>query len=158
MAAIRRRGRLIAGVDQNTLLLGYANPLHGQRIEGFEIDLLHELSRALFGRPNRIDYHALTTAERLSAVQNGTVDIVVDAFTITCYRATQGQLLVGLPLGRAAGARAVRFARAVAERPARQARLRDAELDLDRRADKYPGVIPYPRHPAHRLPRRPAAR
>ena len=47
----RRRGRLIAGVDQNTLLLGYANPLHRQRIEGFEIDLLHELSRALFGSP-----------------------------------------------------------------------------------------------------------
>jgi polar amino acid transport system substrate-binding protein len=87
--AIRRRGRLIAGVDQNTLLLGYANPLHGQRIEGFEIDLLHELSRALFGTPNRIEFRALTTAERLSAVKAGTVDIVADAFTINCYRATQ---------------------------------------------------------------------
>ncbi len=89
VAAIRRRGRLRAGVDQNTLLLGYANPLHHQNIEGFEIDLLHELSRALFGSPNRIEYHALTTAERLTAVQDGTVDVVADAVTINCYRATQ---------------------------------------------------------------------
>lgn len=87
--AIRRRGRLRAGVDQNTLLLGYANPLHGERIEGFEIDLLRELSRALFGSPDRIDFRALTTAERLSAVRDGTVDIVADAFTINCYRASK---------------------------------------------------------------------
>ena len=87
VAAIRRRGRLRAGIDQNTLLLGYANPLHQQNIEGFEIDLLHELSRALFGHPNRIEYHALTPSERLSAAQNGTVDIVADAVTINCSRA-----------------------------------------------------------------------
>lgn len=87
--AIRQRGHLIAGVDQNTLLLGYANPLHLERIEGFEIDLLREISRALFGRPDRIDFHALTTAQRRSAVQDGTVDIVADAYTITCFRKTQ---------------------------------------------------------------------
>ena len=89
VAAIRRRGHLIAGVDQNTLLLGYANPLHRQHIEGFEIDLLHELSRALFGKPNRIVFHALTTSERFSAVQDGTVDVVADAVTINCSRAAQ---------------------------------------------------------------------
>jgi polar amino acid transport system substrate-binding protein len=87
--AIRHRGHLIAGVDQNTLLLGYANPLRDQRIEGFEIDLLRELSRALFGRPDRVDFRALTTAERQKAVQDGAVDIVADAFTITCERVSQ---------------------------------------------------------------------
>jgi polar amino acid transport system substrate-binding protein len=87
--AIRRRGFLVAGVDQNTLLLGYANPLHDQRLEGFEIDLLRQISQALFGRPDRIHFHALTTAERRSAVQDRAVDIVADAYTINCYRATQ---------------------------------------------------------------------
>jgi len=86
---IRRRGYLIAGVDQNTLLLGYANPLHGQRIEGFEIDLLHQLSGALFGSPGHIKFRALTTAERAQAVQDGTVDVLADAFTITCGRLKQ---------------------------------------------------------------------
>jgi polar amino acid transport system substrate-binding protein len=83
---IRRRGYLRAGVDQNTLLLSYANPLKGQRIEGFEIDLLRQISRALFGRPDRVQRRALTTAERQDAVQKGTVDILADAFTITCTR------------------------------------------------------------------------
>jgi polar amino acid transport system substrate-binding protein len=86
---IRRRASLIAGVDQNTLLLGYANPLHRQRIEGFEIDLLHELSTALFGQPDRIEFRALTTAGRLQAVQDGTVDILADAVTINCERVQQ---------------------------------------------------------------------
>jgi len=86
---IRRRGYLIAGVDQNTLLLGYANPLHKQHIEGFEIDLLRELSRALFGRPVPVRFRALTTSERAEAVQNGDVDVLADGFSITCGRLKQ---------------------------------------------------------------------
>jgi polar amino acid transport system substrate-binding protein len=86
---VRRRGHLIAGVDQNTLLLSYANPLHEQRIEGFEIGLLRQISRALFGRPDKIRFHALTTSERRSAVEDGTVDILADAYSITCWRARQ---------------------------------------------------------------------
>ncbi len=89
MAAIQGRGHLIAGVNQNALLLGYANPLHGDRIEGFEIDLLHQLSTALFGRPDRITLRALTIPERITAVRDGQVDIVADEFTITCERAQQ---------------------------------------------------------------------
>jgi polar amino acid transport system substrate-binding protein len=85
MAAIERRGVLVAGVDQNTLLFSYFSPLDG-RFHGFEIDLLHELARAIFGNPNRIRFVALTTAQRLTAVQNGTVDVVADAVTITCPR------------------------------------------------------------------------
>ena len=88
MATIARRGELVAGVDQNTLLLAYLNPINGQ-LEGFEIDLLRELSRALFGDPDRIEFKALTTSQRLGAVQNGTVDVVADAFSVTCWRRTQ---------------------------------------------------------------------
>ena len=63
MARIQRRGRLIAGVDQNTLLFAYFNT-GDAAIEGFEVDLLHELSRAIFGNPNRIQFKAITTAQR----------------------------------------------------------------------------------------------
>jgi polar amino acid transport system substrate-binding protein len=88
MAKIQRRGYLIAGVDQNTLLFAYFNPLDNQ-LEGFEIDLLHQLARAILGNPNAIHYRAVTTAERVSAVQDGSVDIVADAMTMTCQRRTQ---------------------------------------------------------------------
>jgi polar amino acid transport system substrate-binding protein len=87
MATIARRGKLVAGVDQNTLLFAYRNPVDGQ-LEGFEIDMLRELARALFGDPDKVEFKALTTAQRIPAVQGGTVDVVADAVSITCYRRT----------------------------------------------------------------------
>ncbi len=87
MAQIQHRGYLVAGVDQNTLLFSYFNPLDG-RLEGFEVDLLRNLALAIFGdaNPGRIHFRAITTSERVSAVQTGSVDIVADAMTITCAR------------------------------------------------------------------------
>jgi polar amino acid transport system substrate-binding protein len=90
MARIEHRGYLIAGVDQNTKLLEYLNPLdHPPQFEGFEIDMLRQIARAIFGNPDAIKFVALTTDERISAVQKGTVDIVADAVTITCERKTE---------------------------------------------------------------------
>ncbi len=88
MAAIQRRGYLIAGVDQNTLLFAYFNPLDGQ-LEGFEIDLVRRLAQAIFGDPSKVRFKAITTAERVPAVRDGTVDVVADAMTITCSRRKQ---------------------------------------------------------------------
>lgn len=85
MAAIQRKGYLVAGVDENTLLFAYYNPLH-RRIEGFEIDLLRQIAQAIFGNPNRIRFRAITTAQRIPVVQAGQVNIVADAMTITCAR------------------------------------------------------------------------
>jgi polar amino acid transport system substrate-binding protein len=85
MARIQQRGRLIAGVDQNTLLFAYFNPVAG-RLQGFEIDLVHELARAIFGDPTKVTFKVITTAERIPVVQDGTVDVVVDAMTMTCER------------------------------------------------------------------------
>jgi polar amino acid transport system substrate-binding protein len=85
MDRIRKRGRLIAGVDQNTLLFAYLNPSTA-RIEGFEVDLLREVARAIFGDPDRLDLRAVTTDQRLSVVRSGKVDIVADAMTVNCQR------------------------------------------------------------------------
>jgi polar amino acid transport system substrate-binding protein len=88
MRSIQRRGKLVAGVDQNTLLFSYLNPFTG-RIEGFEVDMLRQLAKAIVGNPNAIELKAITTAERLPFVQHDQVDIVADAITITCARRRQ---------------------------------------------------------------------
>lgn len=89
MARIQHRGYLTAGVDQNTLLFAYFNPLHG-RLEGFEIDLLKQLADAIFGnKAGDVHFKVITTAERLAAVRDGRVDVVADAMTITCERRRQ---------------------------------------------------------------------
>lgn len=88
MRKIQERGRLIAGVDQNTLRLSYLNPFDGH-LEGFEIELLHRIAQALLGSPRKIEFRVITSKDRTEAVQKGSVDIVADAFTITCYRRRQ---------------------------------------------------------------------
>jgi polar amino acid transport system substrate-binding protein len=85
MKTIQDRGRLIAGVSADTLLLGSRNPLNGQ-IEGFDIDMLKAVSKAIFGDPNKIEYRVITTAQRIPALQDGSVDIVARAMTINCAR------------------------------------------------------------------------
>jgi polar amino acid transport system substrate-binding protein len=82
MAAIRARGYLIAGVDLTLFHLSYENPLDGQ-IEGFNIDMLHAISTAIFGSPDRIRFVSLQDAARLPAVESGAVDIVAQPTTVT---------------------------------------------------------------------------
>ncbi|MEE4542966.1 glutamate ABC transporter substrate-binding protein [Streptomyces sp. V4-01] len=85
MADIVARGRLIAGVDQNSYLFGYRDPLTGQ-LDGFEIQLLRRISTALFGSPDRIQFRTITSARRIPVLTEHSVDIVVDSMTINCDR------------------------------------------------------------------------
>ena len=85
MRRIQDRGRLIAGVSADTRLLGARNPVSG-KIEGFDIDLLHAVSQAIFGEPNRIEYRVITAAQREPLLQDKSVDIVARNMTINCAR------------------------------------------------------------------------
>ena len=85
METIQKRGRLIAGVSSDTMLLGSRNPLNG-RIEGFDIEMLRAISKAIFGNPDKIEFRVITTAQRIPVLTDGSVDVVARAMTITCAR------------------------------------------------------------------------
>ncbi|MFU8872881.1 glutamate ABC transporter substrate-binding protein [Micromonospora sp. SL4-19] len=85
MARIAERGRLVVGVDQNNYRFGYRDPGTGELV-GFEIDLAHEIARAIFGDPGKVLFRAVKTAEREQAVQTGAVDIVIRSMTMNCDR------------------------------------------------------------------------
>jgi polar amino acid transport system substrate-binding protein len=87
MRTIQRRkpGKLIVGVDQNSLGLGYYDP-DTRRMVGFDIEVVREVARAIFGDPHRIVFKAMSTQQRVSAVEDGDVDIVASAFSISCTR------------------------------------------------------------------------
>ena len=84
MAAIQRRGYLIAGVDQNTLGFGYREP--NNKIEGFDVDIVRAIATAIFGNPNAVRLEAVTTAQRQTAVVDRSVDLVASLYSITCDR------------------------------------------------------------------------
>ena len=88
MAKIRARGFLIAGVDQSTYHFGFLSPLSGQ-IEGFDIDMIRAVAQAIFGNPNKVEYKAISDAQRIPDVLSGAVDIVAHTMTITCARLQQ---------------------------------------------------------------------
>ncbi|MEJ3748396.1 glutamate ABC transporter substrate-binding protein [Actinomycetes bacterium KLBMP 9797] len=85
MARIAQRGRLVVGVDQNNFRFGYRDPATGDLV-GFEIDLAYEIAAAIFGDRTKVQFRAVTTAEREKAIQDGTVDIVIRSMTMTCDR------------------------------------------------------------------------
>jgi polar amino acid transport system substrate-binding protein len=92
MAKILQRGYLIAGVDEDSYLFGYRNPLNDPAappLVGFDIDFVRQIAQAIFGSPDKVRYRTLTKAERLSALQNGSVDLVADILTVDCQRAAQ---------------------------------------------------------------------
>ncbi|MFG1922629.1 glutamate ABC transporter substrate-binding protein [Cryptosporangium sp. NPDC048952] len=85
MQKIVQRGRVIIGIDQNAYLLAYRDPTTGE-LTGFEIDLAREISRALFGSPDKVQFRHITTADRIPVLQRREVDMVIRTITMTCSR------------------------------------------------------------------------
>jgi polar amino acid transport system substrate-binding protein len=85
MAKIRAKGKLVVGVDQNTYRFGFRNPFTGN-VEGFDIDMAKQITKAIFGTDSALQLRIITSAERIPALKEGKVDIVIRTMTITCDR------------------------------------------------------------------------
>ncbi|MER7758269.1 glutamate ABC transporter substrate-binding protein [Streptomyces sp. NPDC097619] len=85
IARIKAAGKLIAGVDQNSYRWGYRNPATGE-LEGFDIDLVRAIARDILGDPDAVIYRAIPTSQRIPALKEGRVDVVVRTMTINCKR------------------------------------------------------------------------
>jgi polar amino acid transport system substrate-binding protein len=81
MRRIQDRGHLTVGVDESSHGLGFVD--HDTRYMGFDIDLVREIARAIFGFAS-IHYTPITTRQRESAIASQEVDIVASAFSRTC--------------------------------------------------------------------------
>ena len=92
MERILHRGYLIAGVDEDSYLFGYRNPSSdpgAPPLIGFDIDFVREVAKAIFGSPDKVRYKAITKAQRISSLTDGSVDIVADIMTVDCERAAK---------------------------------------------------------------------
>jgi polar amino acid transport system substrate-binding protein len=85
VANIRNRGRLIVGLDIGSNLFSFRDPITGE-ITGFDVDIAGEVARDIFGSPSQVEYRILSSADRITALQNNQVDIVVKTMSITCDR------------------------------------------------------------------------
>jgi polar amino acid transport system substrate-binding protein len=85
VANIKARGRLVVGLDIGSNLFSFRDPITGE-ITGFDVDIAGEIARDIFGTPSQVEYRILSSEDRISALQNNQVDVVVKTMTITCER------------------------------------------------------------------------
>lgn len=85
METIYKRGWIKVGLDIGSNLLSFRDPISGS-IEGFDVDIAKELARAIFGDPERIEFKILNPGDRIDALKDNSVDVVVKAMSITCDR------------------------------------------------------------------------
>jgi polar amino acid transport system substrate-binding protein len=90
MAAIKKRGKIIVGVSADNLLFGFRNPISGQ-LEGFDIDMVKEVAKAIFGDniSGKIEYRVENFSQRIPDLMSKRVDMVADIMTINCARWSQ---------------------------------------------------------------------
>jgi polar amino acid transport system substrate-binding protein len=85
METIQKRGRLVLGTSQDTLLFSSRNPFTGQ-IEGFDVDMGRQIAEAIFGDADKIQIKVIGYDKRVSSAAEGSVDIVADTMTANCDR------------------------------------------------------------------------
>ncbi len=90
LAAIKQRGRLIAGVSADTLLFGFRNPQNG-RLEGLDVDLIREVTKRIFNVTDaqvddKIEFRVIQYRERIPLLVSNSIDLVAHTMTINCER------------------------------------------------------------------------
>ncbi|MFC6061809.1 glutamate ABC transporter substrate-binding protein [Streptomyces ochraceiscleroticus] len=83
---IKKAGRLVVGVDQNSYRWGYRDPDNPRNLIGFDIDLAKAIAKDILGPDPDIVYRAIPTNQRIDAVKQRKVDMVVRTMTINCER------------------------------------------------------------------------
>ncbi|MCQ9343727.1 glutamate ABC transporter substrate-binding protein [Corynebacterium kozikiae] len=85
---ILARGRLIVGVEQSQNLVGFRNPVTGE-LEGFEVDLVREIARDIFGDASKVDFRYVDSNSWLRMIEAKEVDFVIRSLSITRQRQDQ---------------------------------------------------------------------
>jgi glutamate transport system substrate-binding protein len=87
MAAIKKRGKLIVAEALDAPLLSQQDP-STKVVSGFDADLAKLLAIYILGKPN-VEIVPPSTQTREAMLQNDTVDVVFNTYTITTARAAQ---------------------------------------------------------------------
>ncbi|MFE6225124.1 MULTISPECIES: glutamate ABC transporter substrate-binding protein [unclassified Streptomyces] len=88
VAEIKRRGKLLVGVDQSSYRWGFRDPETGT-LEGFDIALARAIAKDILGDEDAAVLRAVPTNQRVAALDSGKVDLVVRTMTINCKRLQQ---------------------------------------------------------------------
>ncbi|WP_459502475.1 glutamate ABC transporter substrate-binding protein [Bacillus sp. C1] len=79
---IKKRGKLVVGVKNDTNLFGLKDPGTG-KVEGFDIDIAKALAKKILGDENKLELKEVTSKTRIPMLKNGDIDAIIATMTIT---------------------------------------------------------------------------
>lgn len=79
---IKKRGKLVVGVKNDTNLFGLKNPSTGQ-VEGFDVDIAKALAKKILGDEKKLELKEVTSKTRIPLLKNGDIDAIIATMTIT---------------------------------------------------------------------------
>jgi general L-amino acid transport system substrate-binding protein len=82
--AVKGRGQLVCGVNGG--LPGFSNLEADGSFSGFDADFCRAIAVAVLGDPEAVEFRALSTTERFTALQTGEVDVLIRNTTRTFQR------------------------------------------------------------------------
>jgi len=86
--AIKKRGKLVAGVKYDTNLFGLKDPASGE-VKGFDIDVAKGLAKHILGDETKIELKEVTSKTRIPMLDKGDIDVIIATMTITEERKKQ---------------------------------------------------------------------
>jgi general L-amino acid transport system substrate-binding protein len=84
LAAVVSNGVLRCGVNSGVPGFGFLN--EAGEFSGFDVDFCRALATAIFNDPTKVEFRALTAAERFTALQTNEVDVLIRNTTWTFTR------------------------------------------------------------------------
>ena len=84
--AVRDRGKLICGINPD--LPGFAARDQEGAWRGFDVDFCRAVAAAIFNDADKVEFRALSNADRLTALKNGDIDLLSRNTTWTMARET----------------------------------------------------------------------
>jgi len=84
LETVKKRGKLIAGVKTDFPPFGTVDAA-GKNV-GFDVDVAHRFTRALFNDEQQVELVAVTSGNRIPFLQSNKIDIIIATVTITDER------------------------------------------------------------------------
>ncbi|KFN15492.1 bacterial extracellular solute-binding s, 3 family protein [Bacillus pseudomycoides] len=79
---IKKRGKLVVGVKNDTNLFGLKDPATG-KVEGFDVDIAKALAKKILGDESKVEFKEVTSKTRIPMLKNGDIDTIIATMTIT---------------------------------------------------------------------------
>ncbi len=84
---VQERGNIVCGVNAQVPGFGFVDT--AGNFSGFDVDFCRALAAAVFGDPEKVEFRALTSSERFTALQAGEIDVLSRNTTWTLTRDTE---------------------------------------------------------------------